>query len=176
MTQMALSLRRLAVERGAGLAHALSLPVVPLILIAETCSWYAVLTTNYVGNACEESLWTLSAGLLLAGCAALWPKCGARLRRRLLVPFVAAPCYLAFMCRVDVPMYLSRWRADQSAGRTYLTLSRGLYDVSHRWTVTRQWADWRTEIPWMTLYFSFAVWISIALAIPSSHRISDKIT
>ena len=29
--------------------------------------------------------------------------------------------------------------------------------------VTRRWEDWREEIPWMSLYFSAAVWLSIAL-------------
>lgn len=167
MTQMALHLRRLAREHEASAALALSRLIVPIIVVAETCSWYAVLTTNYAGNACEESLWALAGGLLLAGCIALWPRCGAHLRRLLLVPFAAAPAYLVFMATVDIPMYVSRWRADSLAGRRYLTLQQGLWDVSHRWVVTRQWADWHSEMPWMSLYFSVAVWISISLATPS---------
>jgi hypothetical protein len=167
MTQMALHVRRLAREHEAALALALSRLIVPIIAVAETCSWYAVLTTNYIGNACEESLWAVSGALLLAGCIALWRRCGPRLRRLLLVPFVAAPCYLAFMASVDIPMYLTRWRADSLAGRRYLTPTQGLSDVAHRWVVTRQWSDWHTEMPWMTLYFSVAVWLSIALATPS---------
>jgi len=170
MTQMALHLRRLAAARGAALALTLSRLIVPIIATAETCSWYAVLTTNYIGNACEESLWAVAGALLLAGCVALWPRSGARLRRLLLVPFVAAPGYLAFMATVDIPMYLTRWRADQLAGRRYLSLTEGLRDLARRWIVTRQWSDWRTEIPWMTLYFSVAVWISIALATPTSEE------
>jgi hypothetical protein len=30
------------------------------ILVAEVCSWYAVITTNYLGNSIEESLWGIS--------------------------------------------------------------------------------------------------------------------
>jgi hypothetical protein len=167
MTQMALHLRRLADQTSAPAARFLSRLIVPIIAVAETCSWYAVLTTNYIGNACEESLWTVSGALLLIGCATLWPRCDAKRRKLLLVPFIAAPCYLAFMTTVDVPMYLSRWRADQASGRAYLSPAQGLWDLTHRWVLTRQWSDWRTEIPWMTLYFSVAVWISIALATPS---------
>jgi hypothetical protein len=167
MTQMALHLRRLASSRGAAAAVALSRLIVPIIAVAESCSWYAVVTTNYLGNACEESLWATAAFLLLAGCALLWPRCGARLKRLLLVPFVAAPCYLVFMATVDIPMYVSRWRADGAAGKVYLSLGAGLRDVATRWVVTRAWSDWRAEIPWMTLYFSVAVWISLALAVPS---------
>ncbi len=168
MTQMALHLRRLADRHEAAFARGLSRLIVPMIAVAETCSWYAVLTTDYVGNACEESLWTAAAALLLIGCVSVWPRCDARRRRLLILPFVAAPCYLAFMTRVDVPMYLSRWRADTAAGRVYLTPVQGLYDLTHRWVLTRRWSDWRTEMPWMTLYFSAAVWMSVALATPSS--------
>lgn len=167
MIQMALHLRRLADENDAAAARILSRFIVPVIVLAETCSWYAVLTTNYIGNACEETLWSVAGALLLLGCVALWPRYDARRRKLLFVPFIAGPCYLAFMASVDIPMYLGRWRADQNARRAYLTFAQGFWDITHRWVFTRQWSDWRTEIPWMTLYFSVAVWISIALAIPS---------
>lgn len=167
MTQMALTLRRLAEKNGAALSLFLSRLIVPLIVVAETCSWYAVLTTNYLGNTCEESLWAFSAGLLLLGCVALWPRADAKLRRLLWIPFVAAPGYLVFMATVDVPMYFTRWRADQAGARAYLPLAAGFHDLATRWVLTRQWAEWKTEMPWMSLYFSVAVWISLALATPS---------
>jgi hypothetical protein len=170
MAQMAAHLRRLADEMDAPAARNLSRLVVPIIAVAETFSWSAVVTTDYLGNACEETLWAVAGTLLLIGCAALWRRCDARRRRLLIVPFVAAPCYLAFMATVDIPMYVTRWRADQAAGRPYLSFTQGLYDLTHRWVLTRQWSDWRTEIPWMTLYFSAAAWISIALAIPSRNE------
>src|SRR6185295_2618105 len=31
--------------------------IVPLILVAECCSWYAVITTDFLGSAVENSLW-----------------------------------------------------------------------------------------------------------------------
>lgn len=166
MTQLALHLHRLAREHGSAAALALSRLIVPLIVVAEVCSWYAVLTTNYLGNAVEESLWALSAALLAAGCAALWPRCGARTKRLLAIPFAAGPLYLAFMATVDIPMYVSRWHADQLSGRSYLPLAQGFHDLARRWVVTFRLEDWRGEMPWMTLYFSAAVWISIALATP----------
>jgi len=39
----------------------------------------------------------------------------------------------------------------------------GLYDVSTRWAVTHDFEQWKDEIPWMSLYFSGAVWSSLAL-------------
>jgi hypothetical protein len=61
-------------------------------------------------------------------------------------------------------MYVTRYLADLRSGRPALSLVAGFMDVSSRWHVTHSLADWREEIPWMTLYFSFAVWISIGLA------------
>ncbi len=60
-------------------------------------------------------------------------------------------------------MYLYRWQADEVQGREYLSLSQGLEDAWSRRVVTFAWEDWRTEIPWMTLYFSVCVWWSLAL-------------
>jgi hypothetical protein len=37
------------------------------------------------------------------------------------------------------------------------------YDVSTRWAVAHDIAQWRDEIAWMSLYFSVAVWSSLAL-------------
>jgi hypothetical protein len=38
-----------------------------------------------------------------------------------------------------------------------------LYDVSTRWFVTQDFTQWKDEIAWMSLYFSTAVWSSLAL-------------
>ena len=62
-------------------------------------------------------------------------------------------------------MYLTRWRADVASGRRPLRPLEGLRDVSLRWVVTHDIAEWREEIPWMSLYFSVAVWSSLALCI-----------
>ena len=60
-------------------------------------------------------------------------------------------------------MYVTRWQADEAGGRPYLTLSQGLHDAWSRRVVSYSWADWRAEVPWMTLYFSVCVWWSLAL-------------
>jgi hypothetical protein len=36
-------------------------------------------------------------------------------------------------------------------------------DVTQRRVVSHRWQDWKTEVMWMSLYFSVAVWISIFL-------------
>jgi len=161
--QWAILLGEMGRSTGTRMAIVVSRLLVPLIVVAEGCSWYAVLTTSYIGNTFEESIWALSAALGTAAGVAMWPRLEKRHRPMLGAAIVFGLAYVAFMATVDVPMYVSRWVADQASGRQYLTLAEGLRDVSARWVVTSAWTEWRTEIPWMTLYFSVVVWVSIAL-------------
>jgi hypothetical protein len=163
MAQWALLLNAAAGNVGSQFGVAVSWLVVPLIAVAEVCSWYAVLTTCYLGNVLEESIWALSAGLLAVGCVVIWWRCRAARRPFLAAALVLGTLYVAFMCLVDIPMYVSRWQADEASGRAYLTLTQGLHDAWSRRVVTFSWAEWRPEIPWMTLYFSVCVWWSLAL-------------
>src|SRR6202042_1826437 len=70
-----------------------------------------------------------------------------------------------FLMTVDVPMYLSRWRAGLADGSKPMRPLEGLRDVSTRWVVTHDLAEWKDEIAWMSLYFSMAVWASLALCV-----------
>jgi hypothetical protein len=164
MLQWALLLHRIATDAQSRSGIVLSWLLVPLIVVAETCSWHAVLTTSYLGNALEESIWALSALLVTGTFLSLWPRCRPAFRPFLATVIVLGVAYVTFMCAVDVPMYVSRWLADEASGREYLSVSQGLWDVGARWTVSFAWEEWRTEIPWMTLYFTVGVWCSIALA------------
>jgi hypothetical protein len=163
VAQWALLLHRIATEANARYSVLLSRLLVPLIVVAELCSWHAVLTTSFLGNAIEESIWALCAGLVIVSLLALWPSSRPSHRPFLAAALVLGVAYVTFMVTVDVPMYVSRWLADEANGREYLSLGQGLWDVGARWTVTFDWEAWRTEIPWMTLYFSVGVWCSIAL-------------
>jgi hypothetical protein len=139
--------------------------IVPLILIAECFSWYAVVTTNYLGNAIENSIWAgtfLIAGL---GTCRLLPEFDGGVRVVLALAIVGIVIYLVFLMTVDVPMYLKRWRANVAEGYRGLRPLEGLRDVSTRWVVTHDLAEWREEIAWMTLYFSAAVWASLGLCV-----------
>jgi hypothetical protein len=62
-------------------------------------------------------------------------------------------------------MYLSRWRTGVADGSRLLRPIEGLRDVSTRWVVTHDLAEWKGEIAWMSLYFSMAVWASLALCV-----------
>jgi hypothetical protein len=161
--QWAIVLRRLGNFTNSDTARNIAKAIVPLIALAECCSWYAVITTNYLGNVLENSLWT--ATFALVAVALLRLVIDFRGLARLLIGAAAAgtAAYVAFMCAVDVPMYVLRWQADAASGRQFFGLFGGLYDAATHWTVSHNFADWKDEIPWMSLYFSMAVWTSLAL-------------
>jgi hypothetical protein len=137
--------------------------VLPMIIVAELCSWHAVLTTSNLGHVLEESLWGLCAAVLVTSLVLMWPRCNRELRPALAAAVAIGVGYVLYMFQVDVPMYWTRWLADAELGRVPLTLSEGLIDASGRWIVTRRWADWQSEVIWMSMYFSVAVWLSIGL-------------
>jgi hypothetical protein len=161
--QWALMLHAVSRAARSSLGTVASLALVPLIAIAETCSWYSVLTTSNIGHVAEESIWGLSVVLLVASVVTIWPRCAANRRPLLAAWCTAGLIYVAFMFSIDVPMYWSRWIADEAVGRHYMSIVQGLHDVSARRVVSYRWEDWRSEVVWMSLYFSVAVWVSISL-------------
>ena len=163
--QWAILLHQLGQMTGSGTTLNAAWVVVPLILIAECFSWYAVLTTHYLGNAIENSIWAVAFGVVAIGLGRLVPEFDGAIRAVLVVAIVGIAFYLAFLMTIDVPMYLSRWRADAAIGSKRLRLIEGLRDASTRWVVTHDIVHWKDEIAWMSLYFSMAVWASLALCV-----------
>jgi hypothetical protein len=145
------------------MARAVSLLVVPLITIAEIWSWHAVLTTRNLGHVFENSLWGICAALIVPCLAAIAVRGGSGDSPMLFIWAAGGALYVAYMFVVDVPMYWSRWKGDQAQGRRYVGLAQGLRELSRPSRVSRLWQDWRSEVTWMTLYFSVGVWVSISL-------------
>jgi len=163
--QWAIILHQLGTMTGADTTVNIAFVVVPLIVIAECFSWYAVLTTKYLHNAIENSLWAVVFFLIGIGLCRLLPEFEGAVRAILIVSIVGIAFFLAFLMTVDVPMYVNRWRATVADGSALLKPLEGLRDVSTRWVVTHDLAEWKDEIAWMSLYFSAAVWASLALCV-----------
>jgi hypothetical protein len=163
--QWAMILHQLGTMTGAETTVNIAWVIVALILIAECFSWYAVLTTNYLGNAIENSIWAVAFFLVGVGLCRLLPEFDGPVRMVLAVTIVGIAGYLAFLMAIDVPMYFNRWRAEVAVGSKPLGPLEGLRDVSTRWVVTHDLAEWKDEIAWMSLYFSLAVWASLALCV-----------
>jgi hypothetical protein len=165
VAQWAILLHQLGTMTGAETTVNAAWVIVPLILIAECLSWYAVLTRNYLGNAIENSLWAVAFFIIGVGLCRLLPEFHGAVRVILAVAIAGIAGFLAFLVTIDVPMYLNRWRTGDADGDKRLTPREGLRDVSTRWVVTHDLAEWKDEIAWMSLYFSLAVWSSLALCV-----------
>src|SRR5208283_3236943 len=143
VTQLALMLHEISRHAESRTGRFVSVVVVPLIAVAESCSWYSVLTTSNLGHVIEESIWGLTALMMVASALAVWPRSSLTMRRMLAVACAAGIAYVAYMFTVDVPMYWSRYLADEATGRPYLSVAQGLLDVSEHWVVSHRWETWR---------------------------------
>jgi hypothetical protein len=161
--QWAIVLHQLDTMSGANTALNTAWMITPLILIAECFSWYSVLTRNYIGSAIENSIWAVTFFIVGTSLCRLLPDFDGPIRMVLVITIIGIGGYLTFLTTVDVPMYLSRWRANVADGGKLLRPLEGLRDVSRRWIVTHDLGEWKNEITWMSLYFSAAVWASLAL-------------
>lgn len=163
--QWAIVLRQLGTIGGADTPLIVASMTVPLIVIAQCCSWYGVLTTNYLANAIENSIWAVAFLMVGIALCRLLPEFEGIVRLGLIVAIIGITGYLAFLITIDVPMYLNRWRDDIAGGREILGPVQGLRDASTRWVVTHDFTHWKDEIAWMSLYFTAAVWASLALCL-----------
>src|SRR5580698_5309947 len=139
--QWAIILHQLGTMTGADTTLNAAWVIVPLILIAEGFSWYAVLTKNYLGNAIENSIWAVAFFIVGIGLCRLLPEFDGSVRVVLAVAITGIVAYLAFLMTVDVPMYLNRWRTDVAGGSRLLSPLEGLHDVGTRWVVTHDFAE-----------------------------------
>jgi hypothetical protein len=163
--QWVIVLHRLGTLTGADTTLNVAWVILPLIIIAECFSWYAVLTRNYLGNSIENSIWAVAFFIIGIGLCRLLPEFDGPGRMVLAIAVIGIAGYLAFLMTIDVPMYLRRWRTEVGDRSKFMRPLAGLYDVSTHWVVTHDLAEWKDEIPWMSLYFSVAVWASLALCV-----------
>lgn len=163
IAQWALMLRDTSRATGGLLADVASRILVPLIVVAEVCSWYSVLTTSNLGHVFEESLWGTATALIVASLLASFPRWDARWRTASVWLAATGIGYFTYLVFVDVPMYWSRWVADELAGKPYLSLEQGFANALGPHVVSYGLIVWKSEMAWMTGYFSVAVWVSIWL-------------
>jgi hypothetical protein len=141
----------------------ISLWIFPLLFLAEWFSWYSVLTTNYLGNTIEETLWCISGVLLAISSFVIVGKIYGKEKLIFLTMGFYSILYVIFMSTVDVPMYYNRFLNDSLQGKVYFTLSQGFHEINTSWQITHSYSDWEGELAWMFLYFTTAVWGSLGM-------------
>jgi hypothetical protein len=162
--QWAIILHELGALTGAYATSTAAWSIVPLILIAECFSWHGVLTRNCLSHAIENTIWAVAFFIVGIGLCRLVPEFKGSGDVVLVIAIVGIAAYLLFLVAIDVPMYLTRWKSERVHVERLHPLE-GLWDASVRWVVTHDIAEWKGEIAWMSLYFSAAVWASLALCV-----------
>jgi hypothetical protein len=163
--QWAIVLRWLGGIAGVDTTLYVASAIVPLILVAQCFSWYGVLTTDHLAHAIENSIWAVAFLVAGIGLCGLLPQLDSLARLAAIGAIVGIGAYLAFLATIDVPMYVKRWRHGLADGGRVLGPLEGLRDATTRWVVTHDFAQWKDEIAWMSLYFTAAVWASLALCV-----------
>src|SRR5207249_2294663 len=74
--------------------------IVPLIALAEICSRYAVITTNFLGNVLENSLWTVTFALVGIALVRLAASFRGAARWTLAAMAAGAAGYVVFMSMI----------------------------------------------------------------------------
>jgi hypothetical protein len=161
--QWAIVLRELGRVAHSDTAKNIAKMIVPLIALAECFSWYAVVSTNFLGNVVENSLWTFTFALIAIALSRLVISFRGIVQLTIAATAAGIAGYVVFMASVDVPIYFARWQAEVADGTQFFGFVSGLHDLATRWVVTHNIAPWHDEIAWMSLYFSVAVWTSLLL-------------
>jgi len=140
-----------------------SYAIVPIIVIAQACCWYATLTLKHFWHAMEEIAWVVMVFL-----AAMCFYTGFNMLDgvyKVLMGIGLLSCLGSayIMLLIDIPMYFSRNNEGSKSGTKYLSFEEGLRDAVSRRVQTSDWKVWKKEALWITPYFTFGVWLSIGM-------------
>ena len=165
--QWAIILHQLGTMTGADTTVNAAWVIVPLILIAECFSWHAVLTTNYRGNAIENSIWAVTFFIIGIGLCRLLPEFDGRGSRGARSSRSSGIVRLSGVShdrrRPDVSQPLAgrgrRWQhASAARSRVCATSAR-----AGSWRTTLP--SGRTRSPGCRFISASAVWSSLALCV-----------
>jgi len=94
IAQCAILLHEIGKEKNNNFAIYVSVALLPIIMIAEGFSWYAISSTHYFGSVVEESLWTIVGILLVSSFVSLWPDLKGKQRQFLAAMIVFGVVFL----------------------------------------------------------------------------------
>ena len=137
--------------------------ILPAITVAEVFSWRGVLTTNNFWHFLEESIWGACEVGLTASVLAMRSRYQGAPKQFMSWMALCGAIYTTYMFTLDIPTYYSRWRIDQTNRKVYTGFREGMRKLVFHWKKTHDPQDWEGEFIWMMIYFSLAVWVSLAL-------------
>src|SRR5262247_2008821 len=95
--QWAIVLRQLGRLTQSDTVQRIASMVVPFIITAEICSWYAVITTSFLGNTIENSIWAVTFLLIALALIRLMTDFHGAMRWAIGATVIGIAGYLAFL-------------------------------------------------------------------------------
>lgn len=137
-----------------------------LPIIAQVFCWIGITTKNSLYNCIEESLWTLFGFskfyTLIKLINIIGDNNDFKLRNiKNVSKYGAVFCflYILFMIIIDVPMYFKRYYNDIKNKKKFLSFKDG-FKTLFNCKKNLDFNIWKKEIPWLTFYFTFVVWVT----------------
>ena len=127
------------------------------------------ITKENLYNVIEESIWTIFGTVMLVIYLTLYSKIDIlpstpELKKiKSIIPIILIVCtiYILFMTYNDVPMYFKRAQKQKENNVQYNSLYDGIQEMKKCKKVTSSYQEWKSDIPWLTFYFTFTVWGTI---------------
>jgi len=122
--------------------------VLRYIYIAEIYCWFGIISGNQYWHVCEECIWCYCAIVLL-----LWVKYETELILRYNKEIIKKILisYIIYMCVYDIPLYIRNSNTEKTQ----------IVFCEH---ISSDFAIWKSNIIWMTGYFSIGSWISLIIS------------
>lgn len=133
------------------------------MIVAQGFCWHSVLTLNHITQAVESLLWAAGFCVMAALLGAIALASGGWVQGLALFGVACSLLFVSYVLGVDAPMYWRRYRHGRAHGLAYMRLNQGARDAWQRRVPSGSWAAWKADALWLTPYFSFGVWASIAM-------------
>ena len=138
--------------------------LVYLIVLAQIFCWIGIITTNPKYNVYEESIWTFFGISKIIIYFLIYYHLGYKqknLKYTIPIILICLLVFIFFMIKVDVPMYMKR--ANEHKENKNLSFLQGIINICKCSKITCFYNDWKEDIPWLSAYFTFAVWFAFGL-------------
>ncbi|WP_157522127.1 hypothetical protein [Mitsuaria sp. 7] len=161
--QLGLLVHQLATHAGMPAVGKAAWAIPLFMVIAQAFCWHSVLTLNHITQAVESSLWAAGFSWMAILLGVIAVNSSGWVHAVALFGIVGAMGFVAYVLSVDVPMYCRRYREGRARGLVYMRLDEGARDAWSRRVHSGSWVAWKADALWLTPYFSFGVWASIAM-------------
>lgn len=154
--QLGLLVHQLGVHAGLPWVQMAAWAIPVFMVVAQDFCWHSVLTVT-------SSLWTAGFSWMAALLGIIALDSSGWVHALAIVGILGSVSFVAYVLCVDVPMYWRRYQHGRAHGQVCIRLDQEARDAWHRREQSSNWAACKEDALWLTPYFSFGVWVSIAM-------------